>query len=101
MPSTTANDIIQSTTQQDAGGGQGTNLTELILERIAAHEATQTGQPVVQGAEEPEVPVELPGKVMEVYSKYTALQKSPTICALTASPQNRVAVVKIQEWSAA
>ena len=75
MPSTTANDIIESRPSQDSRGGQGTNLTDLILEKIAAHEATQTSQPAVQGSGESEDAVELPAKVVEVYSKLVAHQE--------------------------
>ncbi|KAI9769960.1 MAG: snoRNA-binding rRNA-processing protein [Geoglossum simile] len=50
-------------------GGQGTNLADLILEKIAAHEATQTGLPIVHASEAAEVTAELPAKVVEVYSK--------------------------------
>ncbi|KAL8726060.1 MAG: hypothetical protein Q9181_006190 [Wetmoreana brouardii] len=71
MPSTTSQDhIIQPT--QDRNGGteeQRASLADLILEKIAAHEATQTGRPVVQGGGLPEEAVELPAKVVEVYSK--------------------------------
>ncbi|KAH0558651.1 hypothetical protein GP486_004698 [Trichoglossum hirsutum] len=49
--------------------GQGTNLTELILEKIAAHEAAQTSLPAVQGGGPPEDAVELPAVVVELYSK--------------------------------
>ncbi|KAI9700692.1 MAG: snoRNA-binding rRNA-processing protein [Candelina mexicana] len=51
------------------GGGQGTNLADLILEKIAAHEAAQDDRPVIHGGGAPEDAIELPGKVVEVYSK--------------------------------
>lgn len=50
--------------------GQGTNLADLILAQIAAHEAAQAGEPVIQGGGPPEDAIELPAKVVEVYSKY-------------------------------
>ena len=50
---------------------QGTNLADLILEQIAAHEAAQTGEPVIHGGGPPEDAIELPAKVVEVYSKYS------------------------------
>ena len=53
--------------------GQGTNLADLILQQIAAHEATQEGLPIVQGGGPPEDAVELPAKVVEVYTKYSSL----------------------------
>lgn len=70
MPSSTADSIIQSVANKDSEDGQGTNLADIILEKIAAHEAGQSGQPVIQGGGEPEEAVELPAKVVEVYSKY-------------------------------
>ncbi len=70
MPSTSADAILQATSNKGTDEGQGTNLADLILEKIAAHEATQPGQPVVQGGGPPEQAVELPAKVVEVYSKY-------------------------------
>jgi hypothetical protein len=50
-------------------GGQGTNLADLILEKIAAHEAAQVDLPTVHRGEATEVTAELPAKVVEVYSK--------------------------------
>ncbi|MCJ1286424.1 snoRNA-binding rRNA-processing protein [Xylographa opegraphella] len=48
---------------------QGTNLADLILEQIAAHEAAQAGDPIIHGGGHPEDAIELPAKVVEVYSK--------------------------------
>ena len=49
---------------------QGTNLADLILEKIAEHEARQSGQaPFVQGGGPPEDAVQLPAKAVEVYEK--------------------------------
>lgn len=71
MPSSTANSIIQSVAPKESEDGQGTNLADLILEKIAAHEARQSGQqPVIHGGGEPAEAIELPAKVVEVYSKY-------------------------------
>ncbi|RMX91258.1 hypothetical protein D0867_15035 [Hortaea werneckii] len=60
---------------QDEAQGPGTNLADLILEKIAAHEAQQDstagpgpGAPI-QGGGDPSDAVELPGKVVEVYSQ--------------------------------
>jgi len=78
MPSITANPLIQSITNEETEEGQGTNLADLILEKIAAHEAAQTGEPVIQGGGIPEDAVELPAKVVEVYSKYSS-GRSPTV----------------------
>jgi len=100
MPISTANSIIQSTTQTDIEDGQGTSLADLILEKIAAQEAIQTGQPVVQGGGEPEEAVELPAKVVEVYTKCAWL----TTCNskhrwLTHIGKNWSYTITIQEWS--
>ncbi len=54
----------------DEGEDQGTNLADLILEKIAAHEASQPSQQHhVHGNGAPEDAVELPAKVVEVYTK--------------------------------
>ena len=71
MPSTSVDAILHATTSKGAGieEGQGTNLADLILEKITAHEATQTGRPKIQGGGPSEEAIELPVKVVEVYSK--------------------------------
>ena len=68
LPSSTADSITQPTTKIGSEDGQGTNLADLILEKIAAHEAT-ADQPELQGGGQLEDAVELPAKVVEVYSK--------------------------------
>ncbi|MCJ1263006.1 snoRNA-binding rRNA-processing protein [Lobaria immixta] len=60
--------LLRSVKQVDEEG-QGTNLADLILEKIAAHEAGQAGEVVIQGGGSPEDAIELPAKVVEVYSK--------------------------------
>ncbi|KMU90457.1 bystin-family protein [Coccidioides immitis H538.4] len=47
--------------------GEGTNLADLILEKIAAYEAKQSGQPQIIGGGLPEDAVQLPAKAVEVY----------------------------------
>ena len=69
MPSTSADAILQAAANNGVEEGEGTNLADLILEKIAAHEAMQTGQPKIQGGGAPEEAIELPAKVVEVYSK--------------------------------
>ncbi|KJF60764.1 bystin [Coccidioides immitis RS] len=49
--------------------GEGTNLADLILEKIAAYEAKQSGQPQIIGGGLPEDAVQLPAKAVEVYEK--------------------------------
>ncbi|KAK4504667.1 hypothetical protein PRZ48_002628 [Zasmidium cellare] len=59
--------------EEEEAQGPGTNLADLILEKIAAHEAAQQqnpdGPPQVQGGGDPEDAVELPAKVVEVYTQ--------------------------------
>ncbi|KAL3461745.1 Bystin-domain-containing protein [Aspergillus heterothallicus] len=52
-------------------GGQTTNLADLILEKIAEHEARQAGHsgPLIQGGGLPEDAVQIPAKAVEVYEK--------------------------------
>ncbi|KAL2816759.1 Bystin-domain-containing protein [Aspergillus granulosus] len=52
-------------------GGQTTNLADLILEKIAEHEAKQAGHsgPIIQGGGLPEDAVQIPAKAIEVYEK--------------------------------
>ena len=55
----------------DADEGPGTNLAELILEKIAAHEAAQEGANSAQETSGPlDEDFEIPPKVVEVYTKY-------------------------------
>ncbi|KAL9026202.1 MAG: hypothetical protein Q9196_005097 [Gyalolechia fulgens] len=71
MPSMTSQDHIFKPTIEHTveNGSQGRNLAEIILERIAAHEATESGRPVTHGGGPAEEAIELPAKVVEVYSK--------------------------------
>ncbi|KAF2822284.1 rRNA processing protein-like protein Bystin [Ophiobolus disseminans] len=57
--------------QEAQSSGPGTDLAALILEKIAAHEAGDGAvkQPEIMGGGAPEDAVELPAKVVEVYSK--------------------------------
>ncbi|KAL8867276.1 MAG: hypothetical protein Q9174_005766 [Haloplaca sp. 1 TL-2023] len=71
LPSTSSQDHMLQPVQdgQEKEGEQGTNLADLILEKIAAHESGQTGPAAIQGGGPPEEAVELPAKVVEVYTK--------------------------------
>ncbi|KAI4256190.1 MAG: hypothetical protein LQ352_002195 [Teloschistes flavicans] len=71
MPSTTSEDHVLEPINSRVGEseGQTTNLADLILEKIAAHESTQNRQPILQGGGPLDEAVELPAKVVEVYSK--------------------------------
>ncbi|KAF3895380.1 SnoRNA-binding rRNA-processing protein [Trichophyton interdigitale] len=51
------------------GNGESTNLADLILEKIAAHEAGQSTEPLVLGGGAPEDAIEIPAKALEVYDK--------------------------------
>ncbi|KAH7380497.1 Bystin-domain-containing protein [Phaeosphaeria sp. MPI-PUGE-AT-0046c] len=57
--------------QEAQPSGPGTDLAALILEKIAAHEASDGAVklPQIMGGGAPEDAVELPAKVVEVYSK--------------------------------
>jgi essential nuclear protein 1 len=58
---------------EDLDQEQGTNLADLILAKIAAHEAAQEGQNISgqpRGGAAIEEDYELPPKVIEVYTKY-------------------------------
>lgn len=71
MPTTTSQDHILEPTiaRTEDNDNQGRNLAEIILEKIAAHEAVQSGGPVIHGGGPAEEAIELPAKVVEVYSK--------------------------------
>lgn len=62
--------LIEEVGDGEATERQGTNLADMILEKIAAHEASQAGEPRVYGGGLPEDAVELPAKAVEVFSKY-------------------------------
>lgn len=58
--------------------GQTTNLADLILEKIAEHEARQAGEPgapKIQGGGLAEDAVQIPAKAVEVYEKYVIIPK--------------------------
>lgn len=54
----------------DDDQGPGTNLADLILNKIAQHEAQRGSRQDVIGGGPPEDAVEIPGKVVEVYTQY-------------------------------
>ena len=68
-PSSGRDSVLQAATDKGNEGAESTNLADLILEKIAAREAGQEGQPVIQGGGMPEDAIEIPAKVVEVYSK--------------------------------
>ena len=63
--------LLQPTTGEEEEEGQGTNLADLILEKIAAHEATREAEAngIADEFQPPEDAVELPAKVGEVYTQ--------------------------------
>lgn len=62
--------LLDSVKDASTQSGEGTNLADLILEKIALHEATTPHEAIIHGGGAPEDAVELPAKVVEVYSKY-------------------------------
>lgn len=60
---------IQPIKEFPDGEEEGTNLADLILAKIAAHEAANVREPVTQGGGPPKDAIELPAKVVEVYTK--------------------------------
>jgi essential nuclear protein 1 len=71
---------------------QGTNLADLILAKIAAHEAAQDGGNTLgqgRGSAAIEEDYELPPKVIEVYTKYDPDNLTFPPAKLTTPSQNR------------
>lgn len=56
--------------QEAESSEPGTNLADLILQKIAAHEAGKGPEQEIMGGGDPDDAIELPAKVVEVYSKY-------------------------------
>ncbi|KAL1965440.1 hypothetical protein VTN77DRAFT_5696 [Rasamsonia byssochlamydoides] len=71
IPSGDQDPIFNPRQSEDNEEGPGTNLADLILEKIAAYEAKQAGQgqPVIKGGGPPEDAVQIPAKAMEVFEK--------------------------------
>jgi hypothetical protein len=61
--------LLQPGTDASEANNQRTNLADLILEKIAAHEAAQGDEHAVLGPGAPEDAIEIPAKVVEVYTK--------------------------------
>lgn len=92
--------------------GQGTNLTELILAKIAAHEAQQEGlgddfEPT-HGGGPPEDAIELPEKVVEAYthvgkilSRYKSGKLPKPFKVLPTLPQcdTLLAITRPESWT--
>lgn len=67
---------------KDPSSAGPTNLADLILEKIAEHEARQAGEPgapKIQGGGLAEDAVQIPAKAVEVYEKY--VMKCDVICS--------------------
>lgn len=62
-------DPIFDPSQPGDENGESTNLADLILEKIAAHEATQSSEREVMGGGAPEDAVQIPMKAVDVYQK--------------------------------
>ena len=77
--------------------GEGNSLADLILEKIALHEAANVHEPRIQGGGAPEDAVELPAKVVEVYSKWvTGLILSSRLTML--HNQDWAITITVQIW---
>ena len=61
--------VIQAAASRPNESGESTNLADLILEKIAAHEANEERRPLIEGEGLTEDATEIPPKVVEVYSK--------------------------------
>lgn len=74
MPGGDQDPIFNSGQSDGNEGGEGTNLANLILEKIAAYEAKQAGenQPKIMGGGRPEDAVQIPAKAVEVFEKYVS-----------------------------
>lgn len=66
---TEENPIVWPGEEAQSSGGGSTDLAELILQRIAEHEASGPEKREIIGGGDPEDAVELPAKVVEVYTK--------------------------------
>jgi essential nuclear protein 1 len=66
---TDENPITWPGAEEQPAQGESTDLAALILEKIAQHEAGNPSKPEIYGGGDPEDAVELPAKVVEVYSK--------------------------------
>lgn len=98
--------------QENSGSQQGTNLTELILAKIAAHEVQQDSlgenfEPV-QGGGPPEDAIELPEKVVEAYthvgkilSRYKSGKLPKPFKVLPTLPQcdTLLAITRPETWT--
>ncbi|KAI4163954.1 MAG: hypothetical protein LQ342_002451 [Letrouitia transgressa] len=107
MPDTTSQDhMLQSKPSYE---GQTTNLADLILEKIAAREAADAGAPSVHGGGPLQDAVELPPKVVEVYSKiglfmsrYKSGKLPKPFKILPSLPQwqDLLAITRPESWTA-
>ena len=68
MP-TTDELAVQPVHRKNDQADEGANLADLILEKIAAHEAATARTPNKAADDPSEDAIELPAKVVEVYSK--------------------------------
>ena len=69
IPTTATEEPTLDLNEISEASGPGTNLADLILKQIAAHEA-QNGEREVVGGGEEENAIEIPAKVLEVYTKF-------------------------------
>ncbi|KAH8689811.1 putative rRNA processing protein Bystin [Talaromyces proteolyticus] len=71
IPSGEQDPIFAPQQTEENGDGPGVNLADLILEKIAAYEAKESGedQQFIKGGGAPEDAVQIPAKALEVYEK--------------------------------
>lgn len=62
--------FAQAVSDYEFTRGHGKNLADIILEKIAAHEAAQAGKPKIHGGGLAEDAIEVPTKAVEAFSKY-------------------------------
>lgn len=93
-----ANDelAVQTTHVTRGQEGEGTNLTKLILEKIAAHETATVTEPKIQGGGPPKDAIELPVKVVEVYTKLGAPGTLSLVESADATLQDRTSALPLQ-----
>lgn len=71
-----SSDPIFDTDSANGPEAEGINLADLILQKIAEKEAAEGGR-IVHGGGAPEDAVEIPAKVVDVFTKYVPCRLLP------------------------
>ena len=82
-------DPIFHTDNAEEVRGEGTNLADLILQKIAHKETAEGGRPVIHGGGAPEDAVEIPAKLVDVFQKSVSY-KSLLCTLLTSTARNQM-----------